>query len=196
MTPARNRFFFDFVDPLSYLADRELTAAEEASGVRIERIGFELRPPPAPLTGVDDPIWSDRWLDARRVAEELGVALAPPWLVPWSRKAHELHLLAAEHDRAGSVRTSLFEAYFTHGRDIGRIDELVKIAGDAGLDRTETKAALDVDRLREEVAGGRLIADALGVDDVPVLMVGDALVEGFPNRQDLSTLLGGPANGR
>jgi predicted DsbA family dithiol-disulfide isomerase len=88
-----------------------------------------------------------------------------------------------------AVRAAVFDAYFEGGRDIGRVDVLVEIASFAGLDRTETKAVLDVDRHEADVTAKRLEAQALGVTDVPALSVDGRLVEGFPDLTGLGTLL-------
>ena len=70
--------WFDFVDPLSYLAHRELQDAEAAAGVRIQRLPLEVVLPPAPLTDHTDPIWSQRWAVAEAVAVEGGVPVVEP----------------------------------------------------------------------------------------------------------------------
>jgi predicted DsbA family dithiol-disulfide isomerase len=150
MVASRVRFYFDFVDPLSYLQEIELAGLGAVGS--IEPIGFELAPPPAPLTSVADERWQRRYAEARTLPAADGVTLAPPPLVPWTRKAHELHLLARESGRADEVRRAIFEAYFGRGEDIGRVDRLVEVAAGLGLDRTTVKAALDVDRFDEEVA--------------------------------------------
>ncbi len=185
-------FFFDFVDPLSYLAELELRKWEGATGGRVERVGFELRPPPAPLRTASDPEWSPRFDQARAAAS---TPLRLPSLVPWTRKAHELHALARVRGADDRVRLALFEAFFTHGRDVGRIDALVEIGASEGLDRTETKAALDVDRHLEEVLADRARAEALGVRELPAVAAGGKVVQGFHNLGDLGTLLGGPREG-
>jgi len=187
------RFFFDFVDPLSYMIELALADWEDALGVRVERTGWELRPPPSPLLRVSDPFWADRWAAARDTGR--APELTPPKLVPWTRKAHELLAFAEGRDVGSQVRRGIFEAYFAAGRDIGRIDQLVEIAAAHGLDRTETKAALDVDRHEEDVLAARLRATELGVHELPTILVGGKLVEGFRNLSDLSTLLGGPPVG-
>jgi predicted DsbA family dithiol-disulfide isomerase len=156
---------------------------------------FELRPPPEPLVEVTDPSLSDRWSEARRLGDESGVSFAPPRLVPWSRKAHELHLLAREHGVAHEVRLAVYEAYLLEGRDIGRVDVLVELATAAGLDRTETKAVLDVDRLEADVAEIRKRALEAGVTGPPELVVGPARLRGFHNGPTLRTFLrGAPAD--
>lgn len=187
------RFYFDFVDPLSYLVELALLELEAHGETRAERIGYELRPPPAPLTNVSDPIWAPRWDAAQRALPT--VRLDPPALVPWTRKAHELHMLAASRGAAAEVRRAIFEAHFREGRDMGRIDELIRIAAAAGLDRTETKAALDVGAHEGALVEARRAAAALGVADVPALVVRGKLVQGFHNLTDLSTLVGGPHGG-
>lgn len=193
MPPADIRFFFDFVDPLSWLVERALVDLEGAGGARVRRVGLELRPPPAALTRPTDPLWAGRWATARGAAPQ--VRLEPPAVVPWTRKAHELHAFASGREAGAAVRRGIFEAYFERGTDIGRVDALVEIAAAAGLDRTETKAGLDVDAHLEAVLEAGRAAAAVGVADLPALLVDGRLVQGFPNLRDLSTLLGGPPGG-
>ncbi len=181
--------WFDFVDPLSYLLELELGALDSAAAEAVRRSPFELRPPPAPLVSVDDPALAARWAEARSLGARDGIRLEPPSLVPWSRKAHELHLLAQGRGAGAGVRNRLFEAYLLEGRDIGRIDVLVGIAREAGLDASETKAALDVDRYEADVADARAIAIAAGVLEAPTLVRGSARLQGFHNRSRLSTFL-------
>jgi predicted DsbA family dithiol-disulfide isomerase len=184
------RFYFDFVDPLSYLLELELRAIEPVVPIRVERVGFELVPPPGPLSALENPRWAARWTDARPLAEAAGVRLGPPRLVPWTRKAHELHLLAREHGKADEARLAIFTAYFQHGDDIGRVDRLVAIASACGLDAAATRTVLGVDHHEEDVVAVRNAAAAAGVTDVPAILVHGGLVRGFHNRADLGTLLG------
>lgn len=182
-------FFFDFTDPLSWLVELELQALPDGLGAGVARTAFELRPPPAPLTVPGDPELAARWAAARRVADGLGIGLAEPALVPWSRKAHELHLYAATKDVAVEVRSGVFRAFFEDGRDIGRVDVLVEVGCAAGLDLTEAKAVLDVDRFAGEVAAGRSDAAARDVADTPELVRVGARLRGFHNRAVLGTFL-------
>lgn len=190
--PAMPRFYFDFVDPVSYLMARELEGAASASAVGVEWIGVEIVPPSHPLSTPTDPLWAERWTWARALAAEEGAPLRTPPLVPWTRKAHELVLHAeAAAGRGADVRGAVFDAFFTDGLDIGRVDVLVGLARTHGLDLTETKAVLDVDRYGDEVAGRRAEALRGGVRTVPTLTVGSRMLEGFHNRASLSTFLHG-----
>lgn len=204
MSDAGSTIHFDFIDPLSYLLARELAALGEDVLAGLAWHPFELRPPPTPLVTVDDASLADRWREAREKAPHLGVTFAPPELVPWTRKAHELvlhargddvdgaarHVEDATRDVEDAVRRRIFEAYLLEGRDIGRVDVLVAVAVDLGFDRTETKAVLDVDTHQAAVASLRAEAADRGVTDTPTVVHGSRRLEGFHNRDALGTLLG------
>jgi len=180
--------YFDFTDPLSFLIDRELESLG-ASGTAVQRAPFELRPPPSPLVTLDDPPLAERWALARRLAGQAGVELDPPHLVPWTREAHELLAHAAEKGVAAPVRRAVFESYHLRRGDVGRVDVLVELARRCGLDPTETKAVLDVDRYAAHVVEARDSASARGVATVPLLVLGAARLEGFHNRMAIGTFL-------
>lgn len=189
MTPEPTLIYFDFVDPLSYLVARELIGLAEAdmAEAAVVWLPFELRPPPTPLTTSNDPSLADRWRQGRAEASRLGIELAPAELVPWTRKAHELMMHAGP--RSDALRMRIWEAYLVEGKDIGRVDVLVGLARDAGLDATETKAVLDVDRYEADVV--ELRGDALAADirDAPTIVSGSRRIEGFHNRTALGTFL-------
>ena len=187
--------YFDFVDPISYLLEDEVRAVEAALDVRVTRLGVEINPPPYPLGAPGDGLWEPRWTEAARIAERLGRPLPTPSLVPWTRKAHELveHARDTAEDRVPGLRVAIFRAYFEEGRDIGRVDVLVTLADAAGMDRTETKAVLDVDRFQDDVARRREEAVDAGLRVVPTLTTGDRRLEGFHNRASLRTFLRGSA---
>lgn len=177
------RFFFDYVDPGSYLLERIL---EETGGEfegRVERIPYEVTPPPAPLVDARGEEWRRFWEGARAMSAEEGVTLADPRMVPWTRKAHELALHAREHDRLPDVHRTLFATFLLEGRDLGRVDVLLDVATRHGLDLTATKAVLDVDRHTGAVVDARARAERLGVRGVPTLLAEHGRLEGFRGKR-------------
>jgi hypothetical protein len=184
------RLYFDYVDPLSYLVELELAAAARAGDLpEPERVPLELRLPPAPLLDPEGPWWRERWRAALALggAGE-GIELAEPPILPWTRKAHEL----VAHARATGVglqaHRAVFEAMFGRGEDIGRVDVLVDLARALGLDATEAKAVLDVDRYAQDVAA--LSAEAAArVGEPPALAFGGRVLRGFHNRDAVRTFL-------
>lgn len=187
--PPHARFWFDFVDPLSYVMELELRAVESALGIAVERVGLELVAPPAPVGSMDDPRWAQRLAAARSLVAAAGTSLTPPRLVPWTRKAHELHLHAHTLGRGDDVRLAIYRAHFEQGQDIGRIDRLVAAAGSCGLDAVAARTVLGVDRHEGDVLAARAAAAAAGVRDAPTIEVHGRLERGFHNRAALLTLL-------
>jgi predicted DsbA family dithiol-disulfide isomerase len=185
-------FFYDYVDPLSWILERDITWLEAQGVEPVARHPLELRAPPARMLRTDDPFWVSRWEEVERRAGAHGRTFARPALVPWTRKAHELALHARARDRFGAVHGALFDAYLEQGKDIGRVDVLVALAAGLGLDATETKAVLDVDRYAAAVDGLRGEAERLGVRGVPTLLSAHGRLEEVPSREALRTLLAGP----
>ena len=85
--------------------------------------------------------------------------------------AQRLILLADEQGRGEALIRALFEALFVLGRDIGRADELIEIAGAAGLERAGVASFLAGDRHRETVTGSHREAERLGIRGVPVFVL-------------------------
>ena len=189
MTSEPPVLYFDFVDPLSYRMAEELGSLEAVGpdGFRWEPL--ELRPPPTPLTTRDDPDLAERWATAGE-HDGSGRRFAPPLLVPWTRKAHELVRHAAESGLEAETRTAIFDAYLIAGRDIGRIDVLVDVAREVGLAPSETRPVLDVDRHEADVSAGQADALAAGVVTTPTLVWKGRRLEGFHNAAAIRTFLG------
>jgi predicted DsbA family dithiol-disulfide isomerase len=189
MKPPDARFFFDYVDPLSYLFDLEIQAVEAGSGWVVERVGLEICAPPEPMLDPESTRWVRRGQEAARAASDLGISLTALPLVPWTRKAHELVWHARDKDAGPALHAALFEGVFQNRLDIGRIDVLVGLAAQLGLDPGETKAVLDVDKYSEQVEGTRRDAISSGIAEIPTLVAGEQRLEGFHNRTTLSTFL-------
>lgn len=175
---------FDFTDPGSRIAAHLVDEAGVAEAV--DWRGLELRPPPHPLIDAADPAWRDHHARIARLARDSGVPMGTPKLIPWTRKAHELAEFARAGDCYHAVRRALFEAHFVARIDIGRIDLLVEIAHRAGLDRTETRAVLDVDRHTGDVLEQREAARKDGVTAVPALVAGGRRLEGLATTAEMA----------
>ncbi len=181
-------FFFDYVDPGSYLVHRQLDLLL-ADGVGPILHPFEVRPVPQELMDGADPEWIDYGQIVADHARESKIELSLPSFIPWSRKAHELRLHAAEHGLAIRMHEELFSARFEEGVDIGRVDLLVATAERIGLDTSEAKAVLDIDKYRDRIVALRVEAEAEGVRSVPTLRSGTVSLEGPPSMGELRQFL-------
>jgi predicted DsbA family dithiol-disulfide isomerase len=169
-------FYFDYVDPGSYVTEKQLGQLLPPE-VEIVRYPFELCPPPKDLIDPETPDWIAYHKSVSDLAEELGIALVSFDFMPWTRKAHELRLHAVDIGMESIIHEALFKARFKEGADIGRINVLVNIATRLGLDLTETKAVLDVDRYANQVAELRLKAKTEGVRNAPTIRIGSDSLE-------------------
>ncbi|HEX7243180.1 MAG TPA: DsbA family protein [Longimicrobiaceae bacterium] len=161
--------FSDFTCPFCHVTEAALRRAAAEAGAVVRYRAFELFPAPAPLpldAGME-------WAEALRpLAEEAGVALGRPGYGSRTGKAHEAAMLAEERGAGAEMRAAIFAAYFAEGRDVGRVDVLVEVGVGIGLDRTELKVVLDVDRFTDAVRSDRDLAARSGIAEVPTLVVG------------------------
>lgn len=184
--------WYDYVEPASWWMElqlRELLAGVGPGEEALELRPLEILPPPAPLLDPEDPLWLEHLGRVREEAAQAGRAIHLPSLIPWSRKAHELALHAREKGCFAPMHSAIFQGFVTDARDIGRVDVLVELAVGVGLDPSEVRAVLDVDRFAAQVEAGRLEAAAAGVRGVPTVMVGEARLEGFHSRASLEAFL-------
>lgn len=195
MGPPSVSFYYDYVDPASYLLDRVLRMPEFEGDVTLDFRPLELRPATDPLIDPHSAAWTARLDVVDKASEHFAIAIGRPDIVPWSQKAHELALHAVDKGCFDAVHAALFRAFFADGKDIGRVDLLVALAADTGLDATETKAVLDVDRYAGRVAEMREEAIGSGIRGAPTLESGERRLQGLPDRVSLTRFLDGLRTG-
>ena len=86
-------------------------------------------------------------------------------------KAHELLHFAKQQGVQHEVAERLMSAYFTEGRHVGRIDDLVELAAEAGLDADAARGALESGRHLEDVRADQAQAAAYGIQGVPFFVI-------------------------
>ncbi len=86
-------------------------------------------------------------------------------------KAHELLHFAKSQGRQHEMAERLMAAYFTEGRHVGRIDDLVALAEEVGLDAEATREALESGRFLQDVRADQAQAAAYGINGVPFFVI-------------------------
>ncbi len=152
----------DIACPWCYIGKRNLetglaaaSADDDAPNVEVEFHSFEL----SPDTPVDFEGGEAEYLSSHKgisdaqaremldrvsgIAADAGLAYRFDLLKHTNTvKAHELLHFAKEQGRQLELAERLMSAYFTEGRHLGREDELVSLAADAGLDPDAARRAL------------------------------------------------------
>jgi len=86
-------------------------------------------------------------------------------------KAHELLHFAKEQGKQREMKERLMAAYFTEGRHVGRIDDLVALAEEVGLDAAAARDALESGRYLQAVRDDQAQAASYGINGVPFFVI-------------------------
>lgn len=86
-------------------------------------------------------------------------------------KAHELLHHAKANGLQHEMEERLMSAYFTEGKHVGRIDDLVELAVEVGLDAEETRKALEASTYLPAVRQDQAQAQAYGIQGVPFFVI-------------------------
>ena len=102
--------------------------------------------------------------------------------------AHRVLHMAGERGVQGAVKERFLRAYMTEGEPIGEPEALARLAGEAGLDGDEVRAALESDKYASDVRADEEEARALGIHGVPFFVIAGRL--GVSGAQSPEVLLG------
>jgi predicted DsbA family dithiol-disulfide isomerase len=164
----------DYVCPFCYLAEPALAqlAAGGAGAVTIGWRAFELRPEPVPTLDPKGHYLREVWANSvYPLAKQRGMKLTLPPVQPRSRLAHEAAAHAAAQGKRAEMPHAIFRAFFEHGIDIGRVEELTKLGVELGLDAAEMEAALQSGHYRPQVIEDEKLAQSFGLSGVPAMVI-------------------------
>jgi predicted DsbA family dithiol-disulfide isomerase len=174
----------DVVCPWCYIGKRRLEAAlasRDGPPPLIRWHPFQLNPD-LPVGGIDRRAYLEDKFGgpdgAREVygrveaaGREAGIPFAFERIrrQPNTADAHRLIAWAQSvgDGQAEQLIERLFKAYFTEGVDIGDVDELARLAGEAGYDAGAARAHLASDAGRAEVAAADERTRSMGIGGVP-----------------------------
>jgi predicted DsbA family dithiol-disulfide isomerase len=181
--------FSDVVCPWCYVGRRRLARAAELLAdkheIRVTWKPYQLNPW-IPAEGMDRAEYRrmkfgsaerSSGMDGRlrEAGQGEGIELAFEKIArtPNTLQAHRLIWLAGQHGRQIEMVDTLFQAYFTDGKDIGDNAVLAELATAAGLDADEVKTFLANDEGLAEVEEEEQVGRQLGIDGVPFFLLAD-----------------------
>lgn len=177
----------DIACPWCYIGKRRFEEAldafassEHSKPVEIEYHSFELAPDtPTDFAGTEiDFLAKHKGMPVEQVQQMLGHVTGIASSVGLNYdfdalqhtktlKAHELLHFAKSKGLQREMKERLLKAYFEEGKHVGRVDELVALAVEVGLDSDEVRAALTSDTFAADVQADIDQARAYGINGVP-----------------------------
>lgn len=178
---------YDLVSPASAVAVLRLQRIADGGGAvmfaGIDPVGLEVGVP-ATLDQLDE---HATW---RGAAGDLGLDMRRPTWRPPTLRAHLVGELAERWGLGAAWREAALRAYWEGGRDIGKGDVIVELAGLVGGDAEEARRVL-ADPQRILAARQRAAATVRrGVGGVPMLEVNGVLVSAHLDDAALEELAG------
>jgi predicted DsbA family dithiol-disulfide isomerase len=128
-------------------------------------------------------------LRLKQVADELGLPLGERKKTYNSRLAQELAKWAESNGKGDLFHEAVFRAYFVDGKNIGKVDELVKISDFVGLPKKEARSVLASRTHKEAVDEDWSRSHKLGITGVPTFVVGSQATVGFQPYEVLEQFL-------
>ena len=126
--------------------------------------------------------------EIERRAAERGL---PPlrWHEDWPKGTYTLASLRAlvyaeERGRQRELARALYRVFFAEGRSLADVENVLQAASEVGLDPDEVRAAIDDDRIKEELQRNTEEAKALGVTGVPTVVVDGEVFWGDDRLED------------
>ena len=194
MSPLSIDIISDVVCPWCFIGKRRLEAAlaRRASSdapVQVRWLAFQLNPD-IPACGVDRRSYLEQkfggperaqqiYARIKAAGDEVGIAFDFERIVrqPNTVNAHRLIAWAQDVDmnKSDALVERLFRAYFIEGVEIGDIDSLARLAGDAGFDSTAARAWLTSGEGVAAIQAEEQRARALGVTGVPFFVFNERL---------------------
>jgi len=190
----------DFVCPFCMIAEKPLLDAVQAFGmpVDIEWMPFELRPYPTPTLRPEDPYLQTVWPQSvYPVAARFGVKLRLPTVSPqpYTALAWQGYQFARAHGQGHAYNHRVLKAFFQEDKDIGRLEILIQIAQQAGLDSSQFEAALQDGRYRAAHERALTMAHSQGINSVPAFRIGQHWLPGVQEAATLEAALRDAAAG-
>jgi len=164
--------------------------------IQTQWVFFPLRPD-APENGITlEEIYAGRGIDIHQVrqrmnqvARELGLPLSERKMTYNSRRAQELAKWAESKGVGDEFHRAVFQAYYVETKNIGKVDELLRLVGSIGLPEEEAKGVLEQRTYREAVDADWSRCYDLGITAVPTFVIDREWIVGFQPYEALEQLL-------
>ena len=164
--------------------------------IQTKWVFFPLRPD-APEDGISlEEIYAGRGIDIHQVRQrlnqvalELDLPFSERKMTYNSRRAQELAKWAESKGVGEEFHRAVFRAYYVETKNIGKVDELLRIAASVGLPEEEAKQVLEQRPYREAVDADWSRCYDLGITAVPTFVIDREWIVGLQPYEVFEQLL-------
>lgn len=169
--------YSDYVCPWCYVGQGVVERLK-----REYRVGVEWRPfflhPEVPPEGIRLPAqvrerFATTYARLKKIADDNGLPLFSPDIIPNSRISLEASEYARTHDKHEEFRRVVFRKLYGEGQNIGTWEVLRAAAEEVGLDPNEMQSKTEAGDFRDLLDEQLKKADALGIYAVPTYIIND-----------------------
>ena len=164
--------------------------------IQTKWVFFPLRPD-APEDGITlEEIYAGRGIDIHQVrqrlnqvARDLGLPFSERKMTYNSRRAQELAKWAESKGVGEEFHRAVFRAYYVDTKNIGKVDELLRLAASVGLPQEEAREVLEERPYREAVDADWSRCYDLGITAVPTFVIDREWIVGLQPYEVFEQLL-------
>jgi len=108
---------------------------------------------------------------------------------PHTHLAFEGFQYAREHGKPREYNHEVFKAFFQEEQDIGDVEVLARIAGNAGLDAADFRRALETRAYKDAHQQALARAREARIQAVPTIVIGRRVISGLAPRETLEQII-------
>lgn len=173
-------FFYDYICPFCYIGSRRIVKIASEYGMEIEWRPIEIHP-----EYTNEGKKRKRGLRSahilqtlKDVAKDDNTEIELPGFVTNSRLCLESSVYAKEMGKFMEFHNNVYSSYFQNRVNIGKVENVLKIAEDSGLDPDELFMLLKERKLKKSIEENKRFADENMVLGVPTVYVNDLRIHG------------------
>jgi 2-hydroxychromene-2-carboxylate isomerase len=185
-------FLFDFASPYSYLAEQQIDAVAERTGMALERVPIYLRGLETFRNGMPYSSAKLAYMmrDLVRTAGLIGADFSSPATFP----INGLYLLRGQlwleaDERQDAYRRAAWRATWAEGESVSSAEDAAAVAESAGISREEFLAGISDPAVKERLKANTERAVERGVFGAPTFFLGEQIFFGQDRLSQLEQTL-------
>jgi predicted DsbA family dithiol-disulfide isomerase len=184
--------YYDYICPFCFIGTRRIEIlAKEFNIENVEWKGIEIHPeiPPQGIKRAKTLRLKQTLQNISEMGEEDNVPIKLPEKVANSRLALEASEFAKTRGKFTEFHTSIYEAYFQGGENIGSRNTILKIGGRSGLKIRELEECLNGRTFRKKIEEHKQEAEKSLVLGVPTFLFGQFRLHGVQSIETFRNII-------